>query len=75
LPNGAGWLHIYGVACLAGIGFTMSLFIGALSFADPVLMDQVRVGVLAGSLVSAVLGLVALRLASSQQREKAAAPV
>ncbi|WP_428543118.1 Na+/H+ antiporter NhaA [Profundibacter sp.] len=61
LPSGANWGHIYGVACLAGIGFTMSLFIGSLSFSDPALMNQVRLGVLAGSLVSAVLGYSVLR--------------
>lgn len=60
LPFGVTWLHIYGVACLAGIGFTMSLFIGSLSFDDPVLMNEVRIGVLAGSAISAVLGIIAL---------------
>ncbi len=66
LPHGAGWLHIYGIACLAGVGFTMSLFIGSLSFADPALMNQVRMGVLSGSLVSAVLGYSALMIAASK---------
>ena len=63
LPHGATWVHIYGVSCLAGIGFTMSLFIGGLSFADAALMNQVRIGVLSGSLVSAVLGFGVLMLA------------
>ena len=67
LPTGANWGHIYGVACLAGIGFTMSLFIGSLSFGDPDLMNQVRLGVLSGSVVSAVLGYTALILASSRK--------
>ncbi len=71
LPHGANWLHIYGVACLAGIGFTMSLFIGSLSFSDPALMNQVRLGVLSGSLVSAVIGYVVLIVAS---REAVPAP-
>jgi len=62
LPHGANWGHIYGVACLAGIGFTMSLFIGSLSFADAALMNQVRLGVLTGSLASALLGYGVLRL-------------
>ena len=66
LPHGANWLHIYGVACLAGIGFTMSLFIGGLSFADPALMNQVRIGVLSGSLVSALLGFTVLMLATGK---------
>lgn len=64
LPHGANWLHIYGIACLAGVGFTMSLFIGGLSFDDPAMMNQVRVGVLSGSILSGILGYVALMLAS-----------
>lgn len=68
LPHGAGWLHLYGIACLAGVGFTMSLFIGSLSFADPALMNQVRMGVLAGSFVSASLGFTALMCAPSAKR-------
>ena len=68
LPHGAGWLHIYGISCLAGVGFTMSLFIGSLSFGNPELMNQVRMGVLSGSLVSAILGYTALMLAPSAQQ-------
>lgn len=56
LPHGISWTQVYGVACLAGIGFTMSLFIGSLGFTDPALMNEVRIGVLGGSLVSASLG-------------------
>ncbi len=66
LPHGASWAHIYGIACLAGIGFTMSLFIGSLSFDDPALMNQVRLGVLSGSLVSGILGYAVLMLASGK---------
>jgi NhaA family Na+:H+ antiporter len=64
LPHGANWAHIYGIACLAGIGFTMSLFIGSLSFSDPELMNQVRLGVLSGSLLSGLLGYGVLMVAS-----------
>ena len=64
LPHGANWLHIYGIACLAGIGFTMSLFIGSLSYGNPDLMNQVRLGVVTGSLISGVLGFTALWIAS-----------
>ena len=71
MPHGANWAHIYGIACLAGIGFTMSLFIGSLSFSDPALMNQVRVGVLGGSFVSAIVGYAVLMLAS--QKDTAAA--
>ncbi|MDX1780997.1 MAG: Na+/H+ antiporter NhaA [Thalassovita sp.] len=66
MPAGANWMHIYGIACLAGIGFTMSLFIGSLSFSDPAMMNQVRLGVLSGSLISAVMGYAALSLAGRQ---------
>jgi len=75
LPHGASWGHVYGVSALAGIGFTMSLFIGSLSFADPVLMNHVRLGVLSGSLLSALVGYGILRLMAPvrEVREKAAA--
>lgn len=64
LPTGANWLHIYGIACLAGVGFTMSLFIGGLSFDNPEKMNQVRVGVLSGSIISGIIGYVTLMIAS-----------
>lgn len=64
LPYGVNWQHVFGVAGLAGIGFTMSLFIGGLSYGDPALMNQVRIGVLSGSAISGVVGYAALMLAS-----------
>jgi len=70
LPHGVTWAHIYGLACLAGIGFTMSLFIGSLSFGDPELMNAVRVGVLSGSLVSGVIGFAVLRLTASVEEDE-----
>lgn len=69
MPHGANWMHIYGVACLAGIGFTMSLFIGSLSFSDAAMMNQVRLGVLSGSAISALLGAGALLLAGREKEE------
>ncbi|UCH76051.1 MAG: Na+/H+ antiporter NhaA [Rhodospirillales bacterium] len=66
LPDGVGWLQIYGVSALAGIGFTMSLFIGTLAFSDPEHAAAVRIGVLAGSTLSALLGYVILRYAADR---------
>lgn len=73
MPHGATPMHIYGIACLAGVGFTMSLFIGGLSFADPAMMNQVRLGVLSGSIVSGVLGYAALMMASRADTAEAEA--
>jgi NhaA family Na+:H+ antiporter len=70
MPHGANMLHIYGIACLAGVGFTMSLFIGGLSFADADMMNQVRLGVLSGSILSGILGYTALMLASRQSPQE-----
>ncbi|MFE0016500.1 Na+/H+ antiporter NhaA [Mesorhizobium sp. NPDC059054] len=61
LPVRAGWMQMTGIALLCGIGFTMSLFIGLLAFADnPALQDAVKVGILAGSLVAALAGAALL---------------
>jgi len=63
-PRQTNWYQLYGAALLCGIGFTMSLFIGALAFpGDHIRIDEARVGTLAGSLLSAVFGYVVLRLA------------
>lgn len=64
LPNGTNWWHLYGVALLAGIGFTMSLFIAGLAFSDPAIFRSARLSVVVGSLLSAVGGVVVLRFAS-----------
>src|SRR5690606_29690259 len=63
MPEGSSWMQIYGVACVAGIGFTMSLFIGLLAFPDPAFAADVRIGVLAGSIASALVGFVVLSMA------------
>ncbi|MBI1684888.1 Na+/H+ antiporter NhaA [Caulobacter hibisci] len=71
LPVAASWLQLYGVSLLCGIGFTMSLFIGLLAFKDAALQDEVKVGVLVGSLASALLG--AALLSRSKKRLPVAA--
>ena len=65
LPEEVSWRQLYGVALLTGIGFTMSLFIGTLAFEAPAAGVLVRLGVLLGSLVSAVAGYLWLRLAAN----------
>lgn len=60
-PTGASWVQIYGISLLCGVGFTMSLFIGLLAFPDnPTLQAEVKIGVLAGSGLSAVAGAAVL---------------
>ena len=74
LPDGVRWQHVYGLSCLAGIGFTMSLFIGGLSFNDFELMNGVRLGVISGSVVSAILGYAVLRATVRSDRQAQTAP-
>jgi NhaA family Na+:H+ antiporter len=70
-PSRASWLQIYGVALLAGIGFTMSLFIGGLAFpGHAAVMDQVKIGVLAGSILSALAGFLVLRFAPEHRAKE-----
>ena len=69
MPRDATVRQLYGVALLCGIGFTMSLFIGNLAFADPLLLDEVKIGVLSGSIVSAVAGYLLLATARSAVSE------
>jgi len=65
LPGGIGWRHIYGAGWLAGIGFTMSLFISDLAFPDGSLVDAAKLGILIASLIAGVVGWTILRTATS----------
>ncbi len=62
LPKGLTWNHIYGVAFLAGIGFTMSMFISDLAFKDEEFKQIAKVGIMAASLISATIGMVWLSM-------------
>jgi NhaA family Na+:H+ antiporter len=67
-PQGARWVQVLGVGMLGGIGFTMSLFIGMLAFSDSTHATQLRLGVLFGSLLSAMAGYAVLRLSAPAPR-------
>lgn len=69
LPEGVSWPQYYGMALLTGIGFTMSLFIGTLAFNDVSMATPVRLGVLSGSLLSAVAGISVLLLTTKKKQE------
>ena len=73
LPEGAGWGGLYGVSVLAGVGFTMSLFIGGLAFEnvplDEKLLFDERLGIILGSLLSGVMGYTVLRLTLSGPKD------
>lgn len=61
LPEGVTWAHIYGVSCLGGIGFTMSLFVSDLAYGGGELLDSAKIGILGASIVAGVLGWLVLR--------------
>ena len=70
-PRGSTWLQVWGLSMLCGIGFTMSLFIGALAFpGDALLVEEAKIGVLAGSLVSALFGFLVLRVSPLHPRHR-----
>ena len=64
LPKNVTWRHVYAVACLTGVGFTMSLFIGSLAFGAADEMNSVRLGVVLGSVLSGLFGYVLLKTAT-----------
>ena len=75
LPEGVTWRHIWGAGCVAGIGFTMSLFIGELAFADsPALLDVAKVAILAASALAASIGWVILRTSAPSVASTGASP-
>ncbi len=69
MPQGTKWSQIYGLALLTGIGFTMSLFIGNLAFEDIEHTTAVRLGVLSGSLLSALGGYLLLLIVGTAEPE------
>jgi len=70
LPEGVTWRHIYGVGLLAGIGFTMSIFISGLAFADEAMVQVAKIGIFAASFISAVSGLLVLSSIRGKKEKK-----
>ena len=68
LPEGVGWGQMVGIAAMAGIGFTVSLFVAGLAFTTPGAEDAAKIGVLAASVVASVVGVSVLLAASSRDR-------
>ena len=63
LPDGVNWLQIYGTSCLAGVGFTMSLFVAELAFKDEAHIAEAKLGIICASVLSGIVGALILRKA------------
>lgn len=66
LPRGLRLFHVYGVSWLAGIGFTMSIFIAALAFPDPARLDVAKVGIITASAIAGAVGVALLRIVANR---------
>ena len=68
MPSNSNWIKVYGVGILTGIGFTMSLFVGNLAFTESIQhMDGVKIGVLSGSILSALVGYFLLFIVTDKK--------
>ncbi|MBV7257928.1 Na+/H+ antiporter NhaA [Pacificimonas sp. WHA3] len=74
LPASLSWRQIYGLSCITGVGFTMSLFIGTLAFDSPAQIDAVKLGVLTGSLLSGLVGVLILMMSGRRSAATLDAP-
>ncbi len=74
LPDGVRWGHIMGVGAVAGIGFTVSLFITGLAFSDVAIQDDAKIGILIASIVAALAGAALLVIASGRTSQESASP-
>ncbi|WP_158828510.1 Na+/H+ antiporter NhaA [Mucilaginibacter lacusdianchii] len=68
-PHRATWRHIFGVSALAGIGFTMSLFVSALAFNNPDMVEQAKYGILLASLLAGSIGTIILKASSKSDSQ------
>lgn len=74
IPGGINWNHLIGMGCLAGIGFTMSLFIAGLSFTDHLLLNTSKLAIIIGSILSAAAGIIILGRGAKIKEEENADP-
>ena len=66
LPSAVTWRHVLGTGFLAGIGFTVAIFVSGIAFDDPALVDQAKMGIFGASLVAGVIGYLFLRLTAAR---------
>jgi NhaA family Na+:H+ antiporter len=69
LPDGVNWASLLGYACLAGIGFTMSLFIAMLAFDQTALVEAAKLGIFAGSLLAGIAGAIVLKVVAAPRND------
>lgn len=69
LPHGSSWLHLLGVGILAGLGFTMSIFIASLAFTDGAQLSAAKLSVLIASAIAGALGIFLLSRVSAAQSQ------
>ncbi len=62
LPTGVKWQHLFGASLLAGIGFTMSIFISELAFSDSAMIDEAKIGIFIASFVAGICGFITLKM-------------
>ena len=74
MPQGASWRMLLAVACLGGIGFTMSIFVDSLAFADLEVVNRGKIAILGGSAAAALLGITLILLFSRKQRRQTEKP-
>jgi NhaA family Na+:H+ antiporter len=72
LPAGATWRHVFGLSMVAGVGFTVALFVTSISFTDPALADSAKIGILLGSAIAGVAGYLFLRAIPAPDAEPGA---
>jgi Na+:H+ antiporter, NhaA family len=73
LPENVNYIQLFGISILGGLGFTMSLFINNLAYADQSLIDSAKLGILIGSFIAGLLGYIVLRATISQKKTEKAA--